>query len=35
MFASVFERAHQEELKAEKIFSISQTEAEIWQFEIW
>ena len=29
MFASVFERAHQEKLKAEKIFSISQTEAEI------
>ena len=29
IFASVFERAHQEELKAEKMFSISQTEAEI------
>ena len=29
IFASVFERTHQEELKAEKILLISQTEAEI------
>ena len=29
VLAIVFERAHQEEMKAEKIFSISPTEAEI------
>ena len=34
-FYNVFERAHQGELKPERILSISQKLNEIWHFQIW